>query len=136
MGKKSKKIAVEGSSNELNVSPFGVLDSSGLPENSVPSDPFEVEKTQEPSEQKKKKRRGRVDVVRQRSAGSGGWSTIAKNFLGISVEEKNFLKKTMQKRCGVGGTLKNGAIEIQGDKREEMRDILESAGFRVVFAGG
>ena len=135
MGKKSKKIAVEGSSNELYVSPFGVLGSSGLPENSVLSNPLEVEKPQEPSEQKKK-RRGRVDVVRQRSAGSGGWSTIAKNFVGISVEEKNSLKKTIQKRCGVGGTLKNGTIEIQGDKREEMRDILESAGFRVVFAGG
>ena len=135
MGKKSKKIAVEGSSNELNVSPFRALGSIGLPENSVLSNPLEVEKTREPSEQKKK-RRGRVDVVRQRSAGSGGWSTIAKNFVGISVEEKNSLKKTMQKRCGVGGTLKNGAIEIQGDKREEMRDILESAGFRVVFAGG
>jgi len=135
MGKKRKKIAVEGSSNELNVSPFGALDSSGLPENSVRSSRIEVEKTQEPSE-KKKKSRGRVDIVRQRSAGSGGWSTIAKNFVGISVEEKNSLKKTMQKRCGVGGTLKNGAIEIQGDKREEMREILESAGLRVVFAGG
>ena len=78
MGKKSKKIAVEGSRNEPNVTPFGALDSSGLPENSVLSNPLEVEKTQEPSEQKKKSR-GRVDVVRQRSAGSGGWSTIAKN---------------------------------------------------------
>ena len=135
MGKKSKKIAIEVSRNELNVRPFGALDSIGLPENSVLSNPLEVEKTQESSEQKKK-RRGRVDVVRQRSSGSGGWSTIAKNFVGISVEEKNSLKKTMQKSCGVGGTLKNGAIEIQGDKREEMRDILESAGFRVVFAGG
>ena len=135
MGKKSKKIAVEGSRNELNVSPFGALGSIGLTENSLLPNLLEVEKTQKPSEQKKK-RRGRVDVLRQRSAGSGGWSTIAKNFVGISVEEKNSLKKTMQKRCGAGGTLKNGNIEIQGDKREEMRDILESAGFRVVFAGG
>tara|TARA_B100000963_G_C22587653_1_gene653929 strand:+ start:201 stop:608 length:408 start_codon:yes stop_codon:yes gene_type:complete len=135
MGKKSKKIAVEGSRNELNVSPFGALGSIGLTENSLLPNLLEVEKTQELSEQKKK-RRGRVDVLRQRSAGSGGWSTIAKNFVGISVEEKNSLKKTMQKRCGAGGTLKNGNIEIQGDKREEMRDILESAGFRVVFAGG
>ncbi len=135
MGKKSKKIAVEGSSNELNESPFGALDSSGLPESSVLSNRLEIEKAQEPSENKKKSR-GRVDVVRQRSAGSGGWSTIAKNFVGISIEEKNSLKKTMQKRCGVGGTVKNGAIEIQGDKREEIRKILESAGFRVVFAGG
>jgi len=62
--------------------------------------------------------------------------TVAKNFVGISVEEKNALKKTIQKRCGVGGTLKNGAIEIQGDKRDQVREVLESAGFQVVFAGG
>ena len=55
MGKKSKKIAVEGSSNEIKVSPFGALGSIGLPENPVLSNPLEVEKTQEPSEQKKKR---------------------------------------------------------------------------------
>ncbi len=62
--------------------------------------------------------------------------TVAKNFVGISSEEKNALKKQIQKRCGVGGSLKGGNIEIQGDKREEIRDVLEKAGFRVVFAGG
>jgi len=42
----------------------------------------------------------------------------------------------MQKACGVGGTVKDGCIEIQGDKREEMKRILTEAGFRPVFAGG
>ena len=112
--------------------PFGSLDSAGLPEQveSV------VGKRESLVAVKKRKSRGRVDIVRQRSSGGGGWMTVAKNFVGISSEEKNDLKKRIQKRCGVGGSLKAGNIEIQGDKREEVRDVLEKAGFKVVFAGG
>jgi len=42
----------------------------------------------------------------------------------------------MQKVCGTGGTVKEGRIEIQGDKRQEVARILTEAGFRPVFAGG
>ena len=131
MSKKKKRIGVEGNETTLSNNPFGALDSSGLAQapTSAPSAPIA-------SEPAKKKSRGRVDIVRQRAAGGGGWMTVAKNFVGISQEEKNDLKKRIQKRCGVGGSLKNGQIEIQGDKREEMKTVLEAAGFRVVFAGG
>ena len=33
-------------------------------------------------------------------------------------------------------TVKDGAIEIQGDQREKIAQILSDAGFRPVFAGG
>ena len=42
----------------------------------------------------------------------------------------------MQKTCGTGGTVKEGNIEIQGDRREDVAKILTEAGFRPVFAGG
>ena len=42
----------------------------------------------------------------------------------------------MQRACGAGGTVKEGCIEIQGDKREQVARILSEAGFRPVFAGG
>jgi translation initiation factor 1 len=42
----------------------------------------------------------------------------------------------MQKACGTGGTVKNGQIEIQGDKRTEVARILTEAGFCPVLAGG
>ena len=42
----------------------------------------------------------------------------------------------MQKACGTGGTVKNGQIEIQGDKRAEVARILSEANFRPIFAGG
>ncbi|MCS5589619.1 MAG: translation initiation factor, partial [Candidatus Thioglobus sp.] len=50
--------------------------------------------------------------------------------------EKKELARKMQKACSVGGTVKEGRIEIQGDKREEVKRILIKAGFKPVFAGG
>ena len=80
--------------------------------------------------------RGRVDIIRQ-TAGRGGKAvTVIKNFTGIGMSEKEALAKKMQKTCGVGGTVKDGRIEIQGDKREEVKRILTEAGFKPVFAGG
>lgn len=80
--------------------------------------------------------RGRVDIVRQTANRGGKGVTVARNFTGIGLAEKQELAKKMQKACGVGGTVKDGCIEIQGDKREEMKRILTEAGFKPVFAGG
>ena len=80
--------------------------------------------------------RGRVDIVRQTAHRGGKTVTVVTNFKGISLTEKQALAKTMQKTCGTGGTVKEGRIEIQGDKREEVARILTDAGFRPVFAGG
>ena len=51
-------------------------------------------------------------------------------FVGIGLPEKEKLAKQMQKAYGVGGTVKEGRIEIQGDKRAEVAKILEEVGFR------
>jgi translation initiation factor 1 len=42
----------------------------------------------------------------------------------------------MRNACGCGGTVKDGDIEIQGDQREKIAQILTEAGFRPVRAGG
>jgi translation initiation factor 1 len=83
-----------------------------------------------------RKNRGRVDIVRQKAGRGGKTVTVVKNFVGIGLPEKEQLAKTMQKACGTGGTVKNGQIEIQGDKRAEVAEILRQAGFSPVFAGG
>jgi len=77
-----------------------------------------------------------VDIVRQTAHRGGKGVTVARNFTGIGLAEKQELAKKMQRACGVGGTVKDGFIEIQGDKREEMKRILIAAGFKPVFAGG
>lgn len=83
-----------------------------------------------------KKNRGRVDILRQTAHRGGKTVTVVTNFSGIGPEEKERLRKEMQKACGAGGTIKEGRIEIQGDHRETVAQILTAAGFRPVFAGG
>jgi translation initiation factor 1 len=83
-----------------------------------------------------KKKRGRVDIIRQKAGRGGKTVTVVTHFVGIGLAEKEALARKMQKACGAGGTVKEGAIEIQGDKREQVARILEEAGFQPVFAGG
>jgi translation initiation factor 1 len=82
------------------------------------------------------KNRGRVDILRQKAGRGGKTVTVATNFVGIGLPEKERLAKQIQKACGTGGTVKEGRIEIQGDKRAEVARILAEAGFRPVLAGG
>jgi translation initiation factor 1 len=88
------------------------------------------------SRNQKPRNRGRVDIIRQTAGRGGKTVTVVANFVGIGLPEKEQLAKEMQKACGTGGTVKNGRIEIQGDKREQIAAILTSHGFRPVFAGG
>src|SRR5436853_5457938 len=80
--------------------------------------------------------RGRVDIIRVKAGRGGKTVTVVQNFVGIGLPEKEKLAKEMQKTCGVGGTVKEGRIEIQGDKRAEVARILTQAGFTPVSAGG
>ena len=113
--------------------PFGALSSEGLPPapEGSPADP-------QPRTEAKpaRKNRGRVDIIRQTAGRGGRTVTVIKGFVGIGLPEKEQLAKAMQKACGTGGTVKNGQIEIQGDKRAEVARILTEANFRPVFAGG
>src|SRR5258708_23342279 len=74
-----------------------------------------------------KKNRGRVDILRIKAGRGGKTVTMVKNFIGIGLPEMEQLAKAMQKACGTGGTVKNGQIEIQGDKRAEVARILTEA---------
>ena len=113
--------------------PFGALSSEGLPP--APESPL-ADSGQQPEAKPARKNRGRVDIIRQKAGRGGKTVTVIKGFVGIGLPEKEQLAKTMQKACGTGGTVKEGQIEIQGDKRAEVARILTEANFRPVFAGG
>jgi len=113
--------------------PFGALSSEGLPAGTG-SPPAGSAQSPEPALPRKS--RGRVDIIRQKAGRGGKTVTVIKGFVGIGLPEKEQLAKAMQKACGTGGTVKNGQIEIQGDKRQEVARILAKANFRPVFAGG
>ena len=134
--KKDRTAASAGAGPQQN--PFGALAGLiNLP--AGPGDPHDSGQTlpaQASQRGQKNTNRGRVDIVRQTAHRGGKAVTVAKNFTGIGLPEKHELAKKLQKACGVGGTVKDGCIEIQGDKREEMKRILTEAGFKPVFAGG
>lgn len=113
--------------------PFGALSSEGLP----PAPEVSRADSAPPLAAKPaKKNRGRVDILRVKAGRGGKTVTVVKNFVGIGLPEKEQLAKAMQKSCGTGGTVKDGQIEIQGDKREEVARILRESNFQPVFAGG
>ena len=54
----------------------------------------------------------------------------------LPPEELARLAADLKRRCGAGGTIKEGVIEIQGDHRETVVGLLEKRGFRVRRSGG
>ena len=127
--------------------PFASLSKAGLPESKMSANDAGVARSggaQSPSgtirpaqaEAAKVKNRGRVDIRRETGGRAGKTVTVIDGFVGIGLAEKEQLAKKMRGACGCGGTVKDGAIEIQGDQRETIARILTEAGFRPVFAGG
>ena len=68
----------------------------------------------------------RLNMVR---AGRGGKTvTLIKGFVG-SEEDITALCKLLKQKCGVGGSVKDGEIIIQGDHRQRLVEILKKEGF-------
>ena len=66
---------------------------------------------------------------------AGKISVIIKNFVGTTDDLKK-LGKLLKKKCGVGGSTKNGEVIIQGNMREKVMKILQKEGFHYKRVGG
>jgi translation initiation factor 1 len=120
----------------LRQNPFGALSGAGLPVAPKPPSGPAVAPSKPAATLPPTRNRGRVDVRRETGGRGGKTVTVVDGFVGIGLPEKEQLAKKMRAACGCGGTVKDGAIEIQGDQRETVARILTAAGFRPVFAGG
>ena len=70
------------------------------------------------------------------SSGRGGKAvTLVKNLV-LSAEDLKNLAKKLKQDCGTGGTIKDGVIEIQGEQRDKIADVLRKLGYKVKIAGG
>lgn len=74
--------------------------------------------------------------LHRESKGRGGKAVTIIRGLPLEGAELKALAKQLKQRCGVGGAVKDGAVEIQGDQRAILQTLLAEAGYKVKFAGG
>lgn len=74
--------------------------------------------------------------IRRESKGRGGKTVTVVVGLTLGDDGIKQLAGELKKRCGTGGTVKDGSIEIQGDHRDLLLAELASRGYKVKAAGG
>ena len=67
--------------------------------------------------------------------GGGKMASIVAG-LPLDEDELKDLARALKQKCGVGGSVKDFTIEIQGDKRPVLKAEIEKKGWTVKLAGG
>jgi len=78
---------------------------------------------------------GVVRVSRETKGRKGKGVTL---ITGIPMDDKELkaFAKVLKARCGTGGTVKEGTVEIQGDQRDLLVPLLKEEGWTVKRSGG
>jgi translation initiation factor 1 len=74
--------------------------------------------------------------VRRESKGRGGKTVTTITGVPLAEDALKDLAKMLKQRCGTGGSLKDGVIEIQGDHVELLLAELVKQGFKAKKSGG
>ena len=74
--------------------------------------------------------------VRRETKNRGGKTVTTVSGVPLGGEALRNLASDLKRRCGSGGTAKDGVIEIQGDHRETIVEELMHRGFTAKLAGG
>lgn len=78
---------------------------------------------------------GRVRVSRETKGRKGKGVTVITG-LPLAMEDLARLAKELKQKCGTGGTIKDGTIELQGDHRDTVVEELIKKGFQAKRSGG
>ena len=78
---------------------------------------------------------GTIRVSRETQGRKGKGVTVISG-LGLPPNELDALATELKKRCGSGGSVENGRIEIQGDHRDRLVEELIRRGWKAKRAGG
>ncbi len=95
----------------------------------------DLRKARDPALRERLEGDGRVRVRRETKGRRGRGATTVS---GVPIDDAALreLAGRLKKRCGVGGSVKDGVIELQGDHRDVVVEVLRSAGHEAVLAGG
>jgi translation initiation factor 1 len=74
--------------------------------------------------------------LRRETKGRNGKAVITISGLAESTETLAEIAALLKKKCGCGGSVKDGVIEIQGDQRELVQQELTKLGYKHKWAGG
>lgn len=77
------------------------------------------------------KNRQKLRLSMERAGRGGKTVTLVKGFVGTE-EDMDKLCKLLKQKCGVGGSVKEGEIIIQGDHRQRLMEILRKEGYTQV----
>ncbi len=78
---------------------------------------------------------GVIRLMRQTKGRKGKGVTLI-NGLPLAPAALKKLAKSLKQKCGSGGSIKNGVIEIQGEQRDVLEKELRNLGYTVKRAGG
>jgi translation initiation factor 1 len=78
---------------------------------------------------------GKVLIALETKGRKGKGVTVITG-LPLAEEALKVLGKKFKTQCGTGGAVKDGQIEIQGDNRQKVKELLEKEGFSSKFTGG
>jgi protein-tyrosine phosphatase len=96
----------------------------------------EVPASPEPPADKEPAKKPLAAKVGRETAGRRGKGVTTVFDLPLDESGLRELGATLKQRCGTGGTVKDGRIEIQGDQRERIVAELEKLGYKVKRVGG
>ena len=90
----------------------------------------------QPKEQKSLPQGDGIVRIKRETKGRKGKGVMTIHGLLLDEKSLKVLAKELKKSVGCGGSVKDGIIEIQGDKRDLIKAFLEKKGHTVKLAGG